>query len=75
LGYYFSIKSAWNKILKDKTILQYCLMYTGEISDKQFLGDFNPYKGATGQRQVAAGVNWCINYDRLKVGLHHVYAS
>ncbi len=69
----YVIKGAWNTLLENKTLLQYCLMYTGEIADDgETTSAINPFTQARTQAQWAAGVNWLINRDRLKLGLHVV---
>lgn len=66
----FVAKASYSWIIKNKTILQLCAMYTGESPDIQFTSGRNNFTGAIYQRQWASGLNWLINRDKLKLGLH-----
>lgn len=66
-----SAKMAWNFIQKNNTIIQPSLMLSSESPDKQFVGQ-NPFTKSSKQYVIDAGVNWLINKDRLKLGLHFV---
>ncbi len=66
----FVAKAAYNVIIQNKSILQFCVMYTGETPDASFDSGRNDQTNSIFQRQWATGVNWLINRDKLKLGLH-----
>jgi hypothetical protein len=72
----YVLKAAWNVALRKAQILQFSLMYTGTIPDEQFKSEAsNPITLASLHKEVAGGVNWMINKNRLKLGLHYVEAD
>ncbi|MFN6946782.1 MAG: porin [Cytophagaceae bacterium] len=69
----YVIKSAWNIALPKSQILQLSLMHTATRPDRLFKDDaLNPLTNANLHEEWAAGVNWLIKRNRLKLGLHYV---
>lgn len=66
-----SFKFAWNFLLKNNSIIQPNLMYSSELPDNKFNGQ-NPFTKSVKQYVGDIGVNWLINKDRLKLGLHYI---
>jgi hypothetical protein len=66
-----SAKIAWNFIQKNNTIVQPTVMYSTESPDYLYSNQ-NPFTKSTKQNVFDAGINWLINKDRLKFGLHYV---
>lgn len=66
----FVIKAAYNIIVQHKSIVQFCVMYSGETPDGYLGTGRNNFTNAIFQRQWATGVNWLVNRDKLKFGLH-----
>jgi hypothetical protein len=66
-----SAKIAWNFIQKNNTIIQPTLMYSTESPDNQYFNQ-NPFTKSSKQYVFDAGINWLINKDRLKLGLHYI---
>ena len=72
----YVIKGAWNILLKKKQILQICLMKTATRPDNNYsLTQFNNLTKASLHSEIAAGVNWMLNRNKLKLGLHFVSGS
>jgi hypothetical protein len=71
-----TLKGAWNFRLSNGTIVQAVAMYSDEQVDRLFaLAHENPFTRALDQYVVEAGVNWLLNRDRLKLGLHYFYGN
>ncbi len=66
-----SFKLAWNFLLKNNTIIQPNLMYSSELPDYKYVGQ-NPFTKSVKQYVSDFGINWLINKDRLKLGLHYI---
>lgn len=66
----FVAKAAYNITLKNKQLLQICAMYSGESPDSSLDPLRNLYTNSIFQRQYATGINWLLNRDKLKLGLH-----
>jgi hypothetical protein len=66
-----SAKIAWNFVQKNNTIIQPTFMISSETPDEQYSGQ-NPFTKSSKQYVVDAGINWLINKDRLKLGLHYI---
>jgi hypothetical protein len=66
-----SAKIAWNFIQKNNTIIQPTIMYSTESPDNLYTNQ-NPFTKSTKQDVFDVGINWLINKDRLKLGLHYV---
>lgn len=64
-----SAKLAWNFKLKNNTLLQPTFMFTSEDSDDSGSG-VNKFTNSMDQQIFAFGLNWLINKDKLKLGLH-----
>jgi hypothetical protein len=64
-----SAKLAWNFKLKNNTLLQPTILFTSEIADDAGSG-VNAFTKSMDQQIFAFGVNWLINKDKLKLGLH-----
>lgn len=72
----YVIKGAWNVAMPKVQILQFSLMYTATTPDNQFSdAAFNPWTSANFHKEWAGGVNWMLNRNRLKLGLHYVYGE
>ena len=56
---------------KNNTIIQPTFMISSETPDEQYSGQ-NPFTKSSKQYVVDAGINWLINKDRLKLGLHYI---
>ncbi len=69
----YVIKGAWNFDLSKGQILQFSIMHTATRPDSQYETEgYNPFTRASLHREWAVGVNWLINGNRLKLGLHYV---
>jgi hypothetical protein len=66
----YEIKAAWNVPDKWGGAWQFCVMYTGDKSDAMFAQRVNPFTQATPHTQWSGGVNWLLNRNKLKLGLH-----
>lgn len=66
-----SAKIAWNFIQKNNTIIQPTVMFSTETPDNQYSNQ-NPFTKSSKQYVMDAGINWLLNKDRLKLGLHYV---
>jgi hypothetical protein len=68
---FVTYKAAWNFIQKNGTIIQPSIMYSSVKAAPQFASFVNEVTGAVSQWTIGVGVNWLINRDRLKLGLHY----
>lgn len=69
----YVIKGAWNVALPKLQILQFSLMRTATTPDNQFENEaINPWTNANLHEEWAGGINWMLNRNRLKLGLHYV---
>ncbi|MFN3998793.1 porin [Algoriphagus sp.] len=69
----YVIKGAWNIALQKFQILQFSLMRTATTPDNQFLdAGLNSWTNANLHEEWAGGLNWMLNRNRLKLGLHYV---
>lgn len=72
----YVIKAAWNVALPKLQILQFSLMRTATTPDNQFeVAAINPWTRARLHEEWAGGINWMLNRNRLKVGLHYVQGN
>lgn len=65
-----SAKAAWNFQLKNNTIVQPTVMFTSENAE-DILASENNLTNSIDQHVFAVGVNWLLNKDRLKLGIHY----
>jgi hypothetical protein len=72
---FFTFKTALNFIRSDNTIIQPCLMYSSVRAHKTGTEGKNDITGAISQHVWGGGVNWLINKDRFKLGLHYYRGS
>jgi len=72
----YSIKVAYNHVLKNGWIIQPALARSGEVADD--FGDTryaNSFTGATDQTINDIGLNWLINQDKTKLGIHYSFGK
>lgn len=68
----YVIKGAWNVALQKKQILQFSLMRTATTPDSGYAkAGINTLTRARLHEEWAGGINWMINRNRLKLGLHY----
>lgn len=72
----YVLKAAWNVKIRKKEILQFSLMKTATRPNKEFSqAGFNPFTHAALHSEIAGGINWMINKNKLKLGLHAVHGK